>query len=398
VTGVPPPQHRIATSRPQREPFPHRGRNLDRKVEVMKPRCLGSDTIMAEAASVRRSDTAVVCPHCHAQFRPSTNGMAEESSCRCGAIKEAEDGTLYLSDGRSSHGELSAAEMEQFLESVQRRGWRSALLEYADPRQQRMSKLIGDPSRASFLRHLPPATGRRAALDLGCGYGGIAALLAREFDDVYALDGSSDRLRFLSLRAAQDKLSNITRIVHDDMRRLPLKSGSMDVISLFGVLEYLPLMDPDNTPEEVQSQCVREMARVLSDGGSLVVGTKNRFGWNFLLGARDHNKVPFGPALPRRLADGIARACYAREYRVINHSFHGYRRMLERHFREVRFLWPIPSYQKPMILTDAKGASQTIVSDAAIAYGVAARQVLRLAGSLGVLHLLVPNFIIIATK
>src|SRR5690606_7552567 len=115
----------------------------------------------------------------------------------------------------SSHGEFSSSEMEEFLEIARSQGWRRALADYADPRKPRVRMLIDGPSRTSFLEALPPVTGREIALDLGCGYGGLAAGLAPHFGTVYGLDGSRDRLGFLRLRADQDGLPNLVPIVHD---------------------------------------------------------------------------------------------------------------------------------------------------------------------------------------
>ncbi|PID81722.1 SAM-dependent methyltransferase [bacterium DOLJORAL78_65_58] len=95
----------------------------------------------------------------------------------------------------------------------------------------------------------------RPVLDLGCGDGRHLARIAEMTSLVLGLDLSRDLLR---LAAGRPGTGNLVR---GDMRRLPLRAGSLDsVLSLFTAFGYFgPLAG--NAP------VVREVARVLTTGG-----------------------------------------------------------------------------------------------------------------------------------
>jgi ubiquinone/menaquinone biosynthesis C-methylase UbiE len=108
--------------------------------------------------------------------------------------------------------------------------------------------------------------GRRDWLELGCGHQVFADWMTSEQDDVVAtrrvigIDLDWDGLR---------KHPAITRKVFGDLRRLPIQSESMDVVTANMVVEHLD--DPTTV--------LKEAYRVLRPGGVFVFHTPSYFHW-----------------------------------------------------------------------------------------------------------------------
>ena len=97
------------------------------------------------------------------------------------------------------------------------------------------------------------------ALDLGCGNGRHAALLADSADRVIGLDAS----RAL-LREASDRVGASTALLQGDASRLPLTSGTVDLAVYVATLHHLP------TAADRRAS-LDELARVLSPDGTALV-------------------------------------------------------------------------------------------------------------------------------
>jgi SAM-dependent methyltransferase len=336
------------------------------------------------------------CPHCRGELV----SRSESLECTgCGHLVSVSEGFLQFTDAQSTHGEFSADEMQEFLKIARESGWRAAIERYAKPRNSRVVDLIADPRRRLSLEPLESGVNGRV-LDFGCGYGGISMLLASMFDEVVALDGSQQRVGFLNIVRNQEDLGNIIPTCHNDPTSLPFPDCSFDAITLIGVLEYLPLGLDDLNPTESQARCLREFLRVLRPGGRLLLHTKNRFGWQFLLGAADHSLIRFAPVLPRKIADAISRRLYDRPYRIISHSKRGYQRLLdEAGFVQQKYYWPIPGYQKPRsIIAMNDDLCRQLGATGRQSFGLVKMSILRALCFLGLLAHIVPNFGILAFK
>jgi malonyl-CoA O-methyltransferase len=108
--------------------------------------------------------------------------------------------------------------------------------------------------RLDFVRLVP-----RVALDLGCATGLGARALAARYPDarVVAVDSSTGMLR-----AAATSSSGSVAVLGGDAERLPLASGSVDLVLANLVLPWC-------RPERLFA----EAARVLADGGALLFAT-----------------------------------------------------------------------------------------------------------------------------
>src|SRR5690606_14112455 len=79
--------------------------------------------------------------------------------------------------------------------------------------------------------------GNERVLDLACGTGGYARLLAQQVPagEVLAVDLSIPRLEYAAARAQQEQLANV-RFMRADALQLPLLDNSFDVINCCGAL------------------------------------------------------------------------------------------------------------------------------------------------------------------
>lgn len=117
-----------------------------------------------------------------------------------------------------------------------------------------------------------------ALLDLGCGLGGLAAHIGERLglNGMIGVDLDPERLKAAAARGLLPLLLDL----NDDP--LPLESGSMRVVTCFGLLAYLTLYD----------NVLSEANRVLEDGGWLVVSIPNLGSYtnrlSLLLGYQPH--------------------------------------------------------------------------------------------------------------
>jgi SAM-dependent methyltransferase len=117
---------------------------------------------------------------------------------------------------------------------------------------------------AAVLRALGPLSGRRT-VDVGCGTGRLAALLAAR--DAYVIGMDLDAAM---LAVAAPRLAG--RLVRADAMALPLRDASVDAAVTVATLEFTT--DP--------ARVLAEMARITRPGGRLVAAVLNPtslWGW-----------------------------------------------------------------------------------------------------------------------
>jgi len=101
--------------------------------------------------------------------------------------------------------------------------------------------------------------GGRRGIDVGCGNGRHAAVLADRVERVLAIDASRELLE-----EARERLDPAVSLLQGDAARLPVASGAVDVGLYIATLHHLP-------DRETRVGSLRELSRVLSEGGEALV-------------------------------------------------------------------------------------------------------------------------------
>jgi ubiquinone/menaquinone biosynthesis C-methylase UbiE len=102
----------------------------------------------------------------------------------------------------------------------------------------------------------------KQVLDLACGNGYGAALLARQARHVWAIDLDEETL----VSAGRDWYRENITFIRSDAGQLPFCDGSMGLVVAMEALEHI----------QDQEQLVREMARVCSVNGIVLISTPNK--------------------------------------------------------------------------------------------------------------------------
>jgi len=127
------------------------------------------------------------------------------------------------------------------------------------PEWDAVRKVFNDDAlRARAVAHLAPPN--LAVADIGTGTGVLATELARLGLRVIAIDNSARMLDAARANLEREKISGV-ELREGDVSALPLANAEVDAALAHMVLHYLP------SPGEA----VREMARVVKPGGSVVV-------------------------------------------------------------------------------------------------------------------------------
>ena len=285
--------------------------------------------------------------HCECGRQVEMQG--ERLVCGCGReLGTMQAGVAQVGKPMPYWGEIPQAEMERVLERGREVGWRAAAQELLP---EALAEYVTDPERAAFHELLPlPANAR--ILDVGAGWGGIAARLARHYE-VVALEGVAERARWIALRRQQEGLERL-RVLQGDVHQTPLALGQFDAVIANGIMEWVALMDLTATPTAVQLSFLQRLRDLLAPGGMIYLAIENRYGWEEFRGALDHSGLPYTSLLPRPLARWVCarsrsyRAHFNVGYRTYTYSYAGYRDLFEQVGLDLRACWISPlGYNRP---------------------------------------------------
>lgn len=184
-------------------------------------------------------------------------------------------------------------------------------------------------------------------LDIGCGPGSLTIPLAKICKEVYALDATLPRLRFLDIRRRNEGLDNIIPM-HASAVSLPFRGPCFDYILMNGVFEYLGEWHEHADPKVTQQNSLQTIHGLLKKNGHIFIAIENRYGFDFVYKERDHSKLYMTSILPRSAANWITMALHKKQYRTYTHSFNNYNKMLRKAgFRSIAFYYVWPDYRDP---------------------------------------------------
>lgn len=186
-----------------------------------------------------------------------------------------------MTTSRERLGFIGVENTDKFLEIADNQGWQYALKSAQKPDLADKLKEALAPNRLAWLK-LVNINSSTQALDIGAGTGGIACQLAKECY-VTAIDSSITDVLFLKIRAQQDHLHKLN-ILRANAIELPFSSNCFDVITMNGVLEWVPVTKPDKDPRLMQLIALKEARRVLRPEGKLLLGIENRYYIGYFLG------------------------------------------------------------------------------------------------------------------
>jgi SAM-dependent methyltransferase len=224
-----------------------------------------------------------------------------------------------------------------------RLGWREALTQYIDKGHRSFAKRLSDLALGNWhLLLLRDRAGR--ALDIGCGFGSLTLGLGEYYSYALGVDILRERLAYASLRTQQDHRDQ-SRFTQTNAHQLPLKTGTFDLVTMNGVLEWAAL-HARGEPRALQRAMLLEARRVLKPDGVIAIAIENRYALEQLVGMPDtHTGLRFVTTLPRVVANGVSRVRFGRSYTTYLHSRSGYKMLLqEAGFPDVCILDLISSY------------------------------------------------------
>ncbi|MGB6874401.1 MAG: methyltransferase domain-containing protein [Candidatus Acidiferrales bacterium] len=320
------------------------------------------------------------CQDCHKPF-PVRNGIPQ-----------------FVRDPNYYFGEVSQPRMIQLLKESKEEGWRPPFermireMKYGiDHRRYVLSE-----RRAGWWPLLPFHPGIRV-LDYGCGWGAISFFYARRHAEVTAYDLCLERLQFLQMRATSEGSTNIAVVQGGDAPLLPFANSCFDLVFLIGVLEWIPTSF-DDPPLNIQKHYLREISRVLSPDGQLLVGIENRYNWYYFLGQReDHTHLRFVSLMPRPLANVYSRFRTGKPLRNLTHSYTGSQKLLRSSgFESSRIFLPIADYRHFNRVLDPKNPS--IISDFFFERGKSNLESLKNWARRVMAPLLAPSFLVLGRR
>jgi len=288
-----------------------------------------------------------ICPECGDALK--TGGAGYVCAGR-GHEWEVREGVPRFTRREIYWNDMTAEEMRRLIGIGESQGWRAV---YYDHLRRRYTKaelgIIGDERRADWA-FLADVGRDSACLDIGTGWGAVAIGLSGLCGEVHAIDATWERLRMMVLRRDQERIENLFPAYGGADLQFPFPQNSFDLVSLVGVLEWIPRWKCDLSPEACQLEALRAARGLLKPRGQVYVAIENRTGYNYIMGRRDHNGVRFVSLMPRVAADIVSRAVTGAGYRTYQYTWLGYEKLLKRAgFDEIEFYITVPNYRDPYV-------------------------------------------------
>ena len=115
-------------------------------------------------------------------------------------------------------------------------------------------------------------------VDLGSGWGTLAIALSEYFKDIVSIDVIPQRLALQSLRFKHESVANIS-LVRASVLEAPVRVHTADLVVANGVLEWVPLDNPNASVTETQLKFLRACKSMLKQGWTQLSSRLTRSQW-----------------------------------------------------------------------------------------------------------------------
>ncbi|MCL4874366.1 methyltransferase domain-containing protein [bacterium] len=185
---------------------------------------------------------------------------------------------------------------------------RSGWIKYMTQDVERGSAL----AKELLLHFALPKEKRKRALDVGCGFGGLAYALSQEFESAGGIELVEERVEW-----ARRRFPGL-EIVKGNATRLPWPDGHFDLMACNDVFEHVSYED--------QKKAASEIFRVLKSGGVGYVAVPNRFQLR-----DDHNGIWLSTYFPHPIRGYVVKAMGGNRYlRCFEQTRGGWKKLFER--------------------------------------------------------------------
>ncbi|OPY79252.1 MAG: Demethylmenaquinone methyltransferase [Syntrophus sp. PtaU1.Bin005] len=295
---------------------------------------------------------ALFCPKCKSQLNPAGHDL----SCpACKRTWSKKCGIISFIDDSYSYGSITKDQWEEIFQDISDKSNEEIQSYFLAHKMKGRWPYIQSfrTNKADGTFYLP-VTAKDKVLDIGCGPGSLSVPLAKRAGEVYAVDATLARLRFLELRAKNEGVSNI-RTFHASALAMPFQGSSFDHVLMNGVFEYMGEWDQSRPPEVVQKGVLKNIHGLLKPEGHLFMAIENRYGFDFIYRKRDHSKLYLTSLMPRHLADLVTLALRRRPYRTYTYSYRGYLDLFAKEgFKDITIYYAWPSYQDPRFIIPSR--------------------------------------------
>ena len=269
-----------------------------------------------------------------------------------------DDGIPVFNDKRGYWCNIDREAMREIISLSRSTGkWRDVVLDKIPKCDRHIS-----PFYRGDIQHVFPKLNDATILDAGSNWGGLSLPISKSCKEMYCIDQTWETLKFLSVRAEQENISNIN-VAESSVLNLPFSNNKFDMVILNGVFEWIATDDDividhvwdkkvinskktKHNSEAIQLKGLVEVNRVLKDDGSLFIAIENRIGLQYLAGyPDDHVNVRFVSFLPRWLASFITKIIKGHSYRTYLYSpNHMSKMLLKAGFSKYKIYSAFPHY------------------------------------------------------
>jgi len=213
---------------------------------------------------------------------------------------------------------------------------------------------------------------------------------------IYSMDLNPERLEMLKMQAKFHSVESKITTICADFTQCIIEPNSFDIITMIGVLEWLP---KSINPYAEQLTNVKKVYSSLKPDGTFLLGIENRFCPIYFLGKTNHNDLPFTPIMPRFMAHALTYLFRRKPYTTYTYTNNGYKKL----FREAGFekisVYPVLfSYQEPKFIFNSMDGLKEVLRKFGVhpIFDLGARALSYFPKT--ILIKLVPSYIIIGKK